>query len=76
MHIDHTVLIIYSFHRCRISGGRASTYCSQLVKLPEEFVEQFDEFLSGALRGQAGETHDVCKQDAVRRERKTSYNPM
>ena len=56
--------------------GWESTYCSELIKLPKEFIEQFDQFLSSALRSQAGETHNVCKQDAVRRERKTNYNLM
>lgn len=42
------------------------THCGQLIKLPEEFIKEFDEFLSGALRGQAGETNDICKQDAAR----------
>lgn len=52
---------------------RRETYCGQLIKLPKEFVEQFDEFLSSALRSQAGETHNVCKQDAVKeRENHTS----
>lgn len=78
MHIDHTVWIIYSLHHFHYEAheprgiaarGKESTYCSQLIKLPKEFVEQFDQFLSGTLRSQAGETHDVCKQDAVGREK-------
>ena len=48
------------------------TYRCQLVKAGKEFIECHDQLLSGALRGQAGETLDVCKQDTVgERERLT-----
>lgn len=39
------------------------TYCGKLVKLPEEFVQQFDQLLSCALRSQTGEPNNVCKKD-------------
>lgn len=45
------------------------THRCELIKLAEELVEELDELLSGALGGQAGETHDVCEQDAARREK-------
>lgn len=48
------------------TNKEAGTYCSEFIKLAEEFVEQLDQFLSSALRSQAGETHNVCKQDAVK----------
>ena len=34
----------------------------------EEFIEEPDEFLGGALGGEDGEAADVGKQDAGRRE--------
>lgn len=42
------------------------TYRGELVKLSKQLVEQFHQLLRCALRGQAGEAHYVCKQDAVR----------
>lgn len=70
---DCSVLFIVSTQRLRVQSELVITYCCQFVKLPKEFVEQLNQFLSGALRGQAGESHDVCKQDAVeRREEKRS----
>lgn len=43
----------------------------QLVEAGEEFVEGHDQLLSRALRGQAGETLDVCKQNAEDEKTKT-----
>lgn len=47
------------------------THCGELVELSEELVEQLHQLLSCALWRQAGEAHDVCKQDAAgtKRER-------
>lgn len=49
-------------------------YRCQLIKLPKQFIQEFDQFLRRALRGQAGEAHDVCKQDAVRTEEEEKKN--
>ena len=51
-----------------------SPYRRQLVKTGEEFVECHDELLSGALRGQAGETLDVCEQNTETNTKGTSIN--
>lgn len=46
------------------------THCGELVELSKELVEQLHQLLSRALWCQAGETHDVRKQDAAGTERK------
>ncbi len=50
-----------------------TSYRCQLVEAGKEFIERHDELLSRALRGQAGETLDVRKQNTEdeiqRRER-------
>ena len=40
-----------------------ASYRRQLVETGKEFIERHDQLLSCALRGQAGETLDVCKQN-------------
>lgn len=65
--------LFYNFHYKAVevsTSEKTGTYCSEFIKLAKEFVEQFDQFLSSALRSQAGETHNVCKQDAVKGDRK------
>ncbi len=42
-----------------------STYRGELVKLAEELVEEFNEFLRRALRRQTREAHDIRKQDTA-----------
>lgn len=56
------------------TSEEAGTYCSEFIKFAKEFVEQFDQFLSGALRSQASETHNICKQDAVKGERQRDFD--
>lgn len=46
--------------------GRGCAYRGQLVKLAEELIEEFHQLLGRALRRQAREAHDVCKEDAAR----------
>lgn len=48
------------------------THCGELVELSKELVEQLHQLLRRALWRQAGEAHDVRKQDAAgtKRERK------
>ena len=52
--------------RSRAGGTGGRSYRGQLVKLAEELVEQLDQLLGRALRGQACEAHDVCEEDAAR----------
>lgn len=40
----------------------------QLIKASEELVQRHDQLLGRALRGQAGETFDISKQYAARKE--------
>lgn len=41
------------------------TYRGKLVKLSKQLIQQFNQFLGSALGGQAGETDNICKQDAA-----------
>lgn len=50
-----------------------ATYRGELVKLAEELIEEFNEFLRCALRRQTREAHDIRKQDtAGKKHRKSS----
>lgn len=40
----------------------------QLIKAGKELVQRHDQLLGRALRGQAGETFDISKQYAARKE--------
>lgn len=47
-------------------GEGEQAYRGELVKLSKQLVQQFHQLLRCALGGQAGEAHNVCKQDAAR----------
>lgn len=48
------------------SQNSEHTHGGQLVEASEELVEQLDQLLGAAGRGQLGEAHDVCEQDTER----------
>ena len=45
--------------------GERRLYRRQLVEAGKEFIECHDQLLCCALRGQAGKTFDVCKENTV-----------
>lgn len=47
------------------AAGCACSHRGQLVEAGEQLVQRHDQLLGRALRGQAGETLNVCKQDAA-----------
>lgn len=57
---SHTLLLL-----------RRETHGGQFVEACEELVEQLDQLLSAAGRGQLGEAHDVCEQDTDKRKKRT-----
>lgn len=40
------------------------THCCKFIKPSKKFIQQLYKFLCTACRGQLGEAHNVCKQDA------------
>lgn len=42
------------------------THCCKFIKPGKEFIQQLYKFLCTAGRGELGEAHNVCKQDAGR----------
>ncbi len=48
-------------------------YRCQLIETGKEFIERHDQLLSSALRGQAGETLDVCKQDTEDENKRKTF---
>lgn len=58
---------------CTYRGGCA--YRGQFIKLAEELVEEFHQLLGRALRRQAREAHDVCKEDAARQRVQAALLP-
>lgn len=50
------------------------THRGELIKLSKQLIQQLNQFLGCALRGQAGETNYICKQDAVTEERNGSQS--
>lgn len=61
--IPQTQTFPLSEHKTCEDTIERSPYRCQLVETGKEFIECHDQLLSCALRGQAGETLDVCKQD-------------
>ena len=53
-----------------------TSYRCQLVKAGEEFIESHHQLLRCALRRQAGETLDVCKQDAAGTQKEAELNSL
>lgn len=47
------------------AGLGGSTYGRQLVETGKELVEELHQLLGAAGRGELGEAHDVCEEDAA-----------
>ena len=45
------------------------TYRGELIKLSKQLIQKFNQFLGCTLRGQAGETNNICKKDAEKRKK-------
>ena len=56
------VIVNGQFHF--IGSANDFPYHSELIKPSKQFVQCLHQFVGGALRGELGETFNVCKQDA------------
>lgn len=57
--------MVMTNYKTKIKELGAETHCCKFIKPGKKFIQQLYKFLCTAGRGQLGEAHDVCKQDAA-----------